>query len=200
VSFPAVLYRGEARVGAGGGERWAASLALPFDAAARLRAGHVVVEGAGAVAADRTVRERAVEDAARSLHGPLRRGVPLAVRPGSAAGDLLGIEETGWLLDALPRLAFVLDPARARRLHLAEHGPAPEVWAERFGPRTNLIACHGFGDSDAGGRHPAEDDLAWRVLSEMVPRRTPWLLDLAPDLGVGDLSDALGYLADRLGH
>lgn len=199
VTFPAIFDRGRVRLGQGAGERWPEAVETTFLVGGRLRAERVVAEGASDVPEDRSRREEAVEDAARSLHAPLRRGVPLAVRHGAKAEDLLLAEEVEWLLDAQPRLGLVLDPARALALHRAEAGPAPAVWAERFGGRTVLVACHGLGATQTGGRHPAEDGLDWRLVQEMVPGRTPWVLDLAFDLEDGDLVDAIRYLADALG-
>lgn len=120
-------------------------------AAASLRAGAVVVD-AGPAAEE---PEAAVDGLARGLHGPVRGGVPVAVRN----GPLLGREALGWLFEALPRVGFWFDPARVEG--------ALEPWANAYARRATGVLL---------GRHP---DAFGRDLAEAWPLRVPWVLDVA---------------------
>jgi hypothetical protein len=174
-----------------------AAIARAARRAAATKADALVLEG-GRVAGDD--RGRATERAARVLHPFLGAGVPLAIRPGGAAEDLLGYEEVSWLLDALPRLGLWLDPARAMALQRAGHGPAVSAWAEACAGRCTGVWVHGLGGDGKGGAHLRDDGPPWEQLAEMLPTRRPWVLDLAPDAGRDALRDALGDLRSVLGR
>lgn len=140
-------------------------------------------------------RERLVEQVARALHGPLREGVPLAVVPGDGAEHLLGLTETGWLLEALPRLMLWLDAARAERAARLGLGPALTAWTDAWAGRTVGVLAHGLGGDLAGHAHPEEDGPAWGSLGESLPRGLPWVLDVSGRLSAADVRDALRCLA-----
>jgi hypothetical protein len=141
-----------------------------------LRAGAIVVEGGAATGG----RERAAERLARALHGPLSLGAPIAVTNGAREDDLVGLEEFGWLLEALPRLGLWFDPARA----VSRGDALPEAWADRFAGRTTgVVVLHG------AARSP---DLG--ILTRLLPRRAPWVLDAGPEVPEADLLLALGSL------
>ena len=139
-------------------------------------------------------REAAAERAVRALYGPLSRGVPLAVRNGDGVHDLLGLEETGWLLDEFPRLGFWFDPTRAFRAFRAGSGPATAVWTERLARRVGGVFAHGLGSSLEGGSHPEDVAPPWGTLAEVLPRGVPWVLDVSPSLAAGDVAEAVRYL------
>ncbi len=206
--------------------RFSAALARATAVASRLRAGVLVVEGGGlgsradadpdrvagdlgrqdegeaaptAAARRRAHREAAAERAVRALHAGLATGAPLAVRPGSTASDLLHVEETEWLLDALPRLGLAFDPTRALGLERLGLGPPPEAWADRFASRAGTCFAHGLGAGLAGRGHPDDDGPDWSSLGEMVPRAATWVLDLAPTLSTADVTDAIRAVRAHVG-
>ncbi len=152
-------------------------------------------EDSDAVAALREPhRAGAVERAARALHDGLRVGVPLAVRNAGGAAGLLGFEETGWLLDALPRLRLAFDPTRALRLHRLGLGPNPASWAEQYASRSTLLFVHGLGADFAGGSHPEDGAPAWPILRDILPDRLPRVLEVRPTLTHAEVLDAVGYV------
>jgi len=140
------------------------------------------------------VRERQVEVLARTLHGPLAAGWPLAALHGTAAGELLLLEETGWLLDALPRLGLWLDPARLLALERSGGSPGPAAWADRFAGRVVGVSVHGLGSDGQGHAHPEDDGPAWGRLAASLPRWVPWALDLSGRLTAADVREALRYM------
>jgi hypothetical protein len=142
----------------------------------------------------RRVGERQVEALVRALHGPLGAGWPLAVLHGTDGGDLLLLEETGWLLDALPRLGLWLDPAWLLSLERRGAGPGPAAWADRFAGRVVGVSVHGLGSDGRGHAHPEDDGPPWGRLASSLPRRAPWTLDLSGRLTVDDVRDALRYV------
>jgi hypothetical protein len=179
--------------------RSAAGLAAPAAAAAALRAGHLVVPSPRVVPAERAAtRERRVEEAARALHGPLAAGVPLAVVNGGRDADLLHLTETGWLLDALPRLALWFDPARALALEAAGLDAGPLAYADRFAGRVGGVLVHGLGSDGRGHAHPEDRGPPWGRLGESLPQRVPWVLDLSSRHDAADLRDAARFLEAAL--
>jgi hypothetical protein len=186
----------EGGVGRGADAALEAGIARAIRAAHRLRAEAVVLGGAGGFDASRAARERAVDDAARRLHGRLRDGVPFVIRHGIASTDLLGLDETEWLLDALPGLGFLFDPFGANRRAAEGEGPPAETWAERFAKRTVLVAVRGEGEQDGG--HPADSDVDWRQIAGLLSGDVTWVLETGPR--AGDVSDAASYLLDRVGR
>jgi hypothetical protein len=156
-------------------------------------------EEAGALRAEaQRLREagaaRAVEAAARALHGPLKAGVPLAVRNGDGLAAVLQHVETGWLLDALPGLALWFDPARAERAARLGNGPAVTAWLDAYGPRVGGVAAHGLGSGLGGRAHPADAGPDWGSLAASLPRRLTWVLDLSGSLAAADVRDAVRFL------
>jgi len=160
-------------------------------AASALRAETVVFEGGSPEPGG---REEATERLARAVHGALRRGVPLAVRNGRGREDLLGFEETEWLLSELPGLGLHFDPARAERAARRDEGPALTAWMDAYAGRCSGVFVHGLGRSGEGGAHPADDGPPWRTLVSSLPRRVPWILEPAETLSPAEVKDALHYL------
>jgi len=188
-------------------------------AASALRAPCLVVEGGGfdrrtardlakreasdapaALALHREVREEAASRAARALWRAQAEGVPLALRNGGAAADLvLDPEVAEWLLDDLPALGLFLDPARALRARRLGLGPEPEVWADRFAARTRGVFVHGLGSDLAGGSHPEDVAPDWGTLSDALPRGAPWVIDVTHALSAADVEDVVRYLRSETG-
>lgn len=139
-------------------------------------------------------RERLVEQVARSLHGPLASGLPLAVVSGDGAADLLGFAETGWLLDALPRLGLWWDAGRAERARRLGLGPPLSSWTDAHGRRMWGGLAHGLGGDLAGHAHPEDQGPDWGSLGEALPRSWPWVLDVSSSLTANAVRDALRYL------
>lgn len=161
--------------------------------AARARASYVSVRG-GHRPRDGEDTAAAVDRLARRLHGPLRRGVPLAVLTGGSA-ELLGPAELGWLLDDLPGLAVVFDVAAAVESAAARGGPAaPDVLASVL-PRVAWLRVAGRSSSGREGAHPEEGGLPWGTFSDRVPRGLPWVLDLAAGTPRDEVDDAWRWLA-----
>ena len=146
------------------------------------------------VAHRKRVREAQVEVLARALHGPLGAGWPLAALHGTAGGDLLLLEETGWLLDALPRLGLWLDPVWLLALERSATSPGPTAWADRFAGRVVGVFVHGLGSDGRGHAHPEDDGPAWGRLAASLPRWVPWALDLSGRLTAADVREALRYV------
>jgi hypothetical protein len=178
--------------------RFEAELGAAATCASHLKAGAVVVEGGevgGVSEADReAVREPAAERAVRALHAGLRGGVPLAIRPGGRPRDLLGFEETGWLLSELPALGLWLDPARAVRAHRRGCGSALEAWVDAYAGRCGGLFVQGLDADLRGGVHPAEGGIDWAPLAEVLPRGVPWVLDLARETTDDVLADAVSMM------
>ena len=221
VRVSAVLPRGGVGAAAEDPRAFVAAFETHAAVAARLRADLVVVDG-GTVGgrADRDLGRRdgvlvsgggaeeareveglraglvapAVERAARALHGAVRAGVPVVVRNGRGAADALAFEETGWLLDALPRLGLAFDPTHALRLNLLGLGPPAEAWAERFASRTAAVFAHGLGADREGGSHPEDEAPPWAVLREILPERAVRILDLDPTLSGAEVADAVRFV------
>jgi hypothetical protein len=164
--------------------------------ASRVRARAVVVDG-GRTGAD---REAAADGLVRSLHGPLRAGVPLALRNGADAQDLLGFEEIEWLLSEVPTLGFWFDPFAADQRHRMQAGPATQTWVDAYAGRVAGVFVHGgAGEGNRGGSHPTEGGPDWGTLVAALPRGVPWILDLDARLGVGDAADAVRWLRSSRG-
>jgi hypothetical protein len=170
--------------------------------ASRLRAPWLLVEGGRIVEASAAsepselrlgFRERWAERAVRALHAGLATGAPLAIRPAGGADGLLGFEETGWLLDDLPRLGLWQDPHRALSLGAHGLGPPPGAWAERWAGRTAGLLVGG-----TGAAHPEAAGLDWSTLRDTLPRRIPWVLDLGSDLPEAAVADAAAFVAALL--
>lgn len=151
-----------------------------------LRAEVLAARGAG--------RERLIEQVARALHGPLAQGVPLAVANGLGPERLLGFTETGWLLDALPRLGLWLDPVAAEQAHRQGWGPSLVAWTDAYGGRTVGALAHGAGSAGTGHAHPEDQGADWGSLGATLPRRLPWILDVTGNLSAADVRDAVRYL------
>lgn len=157
-------------------------------------------DGPAARAAQRLrVRERQVEALARSLHAPVGAGVPLAVRHAAGAGDLLRLEEVGWLLDALPRLMLWLDPARLLAASREGWEQGPLAWADRLAGRVAGVSVHGLGSDGRGHAHPEDDGPPWGTLAATLPRRVPWALDLSSRLEARDVAEARRFLESVFG-
>lgn len=139
-------------------------------------------------------RAKRVEIAARGLHAALKDGVPLAVRNDDGLERLLGFEETGWLLGALPRLGLWFDPARAERGARLGVGPALSRWADAYAARVAGVAAHGLGSDLAGHAHPEDEGPDWGSLGETLPRRLTWVLDVSGRLSAADVRDAVRFL------
>lgn len=139
-------------------------------------------------------RERLVEQIARALHGPLAQGVPLAVANGLGPEQVLGFTETGWLLDALPRLGLWLDPLGAEQARRQGWGPGGVAWTDAYGGRTVGALAHGAGSAGTGHAHPEDQGADWGSLGESLPRRLPWILDVTGSLSAADVRDAVRYL------
>lgn len=220
-----VAPRGDAGASDEDGARFATALAEAAACAAALRAPALVVEGGGlgsrledrlreaeddlragaeaATAAWRAeraeAREEATERALRALYADLRAGVPLSVRPGAGPADLLGFEETGWLLGELRGLGLWLDPARATRAQRLGWGPALDAWLDAYARRCTGVFVQGLGRDLDAGLHPAEGGLDWGHLARALPRRVPWVIDLAPSRSADALADAVALLRAALG-
>lgn len=162
------------------------ALAQAGACAAQLRARAVIVEG-GAAGDE---REAAADRLVRMLHGPAAAGVPLALRNGSGAQDLLGFEELDWVLSELPALGFWFDPLAAHLRHGLGAGPATQDWIDAYAGRVTGVFVHG----GEGGSHPTEGGPAWGSLVQTLPRDVPWVLDLEADLDVRDAVDAVRWL------
>ena len=204
--------------------------AAAVSAAARLRAPRVVVEGGGlglqasralrreesallaalrgggtpdaadALALREAAREEAAHRAARALHRSLADGVPLALRNGGRAGDLLlQPDEVEWLLDDLPALGLWFDPARALRAWRLGLGPEPAAWADRLASRTTGVFVQGLGSDLAGHGHPEDGAPDWGTLGRSLPHAVPWILDLTHALSAADVEDAIRYLRSMVG-
>jgi hypothetical protein len=139
-------------------------------------------------------RERLVEGAARALHAALKDGVPLTVRNGDGLAALLGFEETGWLLSALPRLQLFFDPARAERAARLATGPALVRWTDAHAARVAGVAAHGLGSDLAGRAHPEDAGPDWGSLGDTLPRGRTWVLDVSGTLSAADVRDAVRFL------
>lgn len=139
-------------------------------------------------------RDRLVEAAARALHGPLKDGVPLALRNGDGLDDLVGHAEIGWLLDALPRLAVWFDPARAQRAVRLTAAPALTAWTDAWASRAAGVVAHGLGSDLGGHAHPEDAGPDWGSLGASLPRRLTWVLDVSGSLSAADVRDAVRYL------
>jgi hypothetical protein len=169
--------------------------------ASALRARHLVVASPRAAVLEKereARRERFVEQLARALHGPLVAGAPLAVVNGGSPTDLLHLTETGWLLDALPRLGLWLDPARALRLDALTPGAGPLAWADLLAGRVTGVLVHGLGSDGAGHAHPEDRGPPWGRLGETLPQRVPWALDLSQRHDASDVRDAARFLEAAL--
>ena len=160
-------------------------------AASALKADTVVFEGGPPEPGG---PEEATERLVRAIHGPLRRGVPLAFRNGAGRADLLGFQETEWLLSELPGLDLHFDPARAERAARREEGPSLTAWMDAYAGRCSGVFVHGLGASGEGGAHPADDGPPWRTLASSLPRRVPWILDPSTALSPAEVKDALHFL------
>ena len=171
------------------------ALQVAMAAASALKSERVVFEGGPHEPGE---REAATERTARAIHGPLGRGVPLAFRNGGGRQDLLGFEETGWLLSELPSLGLYFDPARAERAARNEEGPSLTAWMDAYAGRCAGIFVHGLGASGSGGAHPADDGPPWSTLVSSLPRNVPWVLDPGEALGRAGVEDALRYLRSIL--
>ena len=143
---------------------------------------------------------KGVEAAARALHGPLKEGVPLAVRNGDGLGDVLQSVETGWLLDALPGLSLWFDPARAERAARLATGPALMPWLDAHAARVAGLAAHGLGSDLAGRAHPEDAGPDWGSLVASLPRRLTWVLDVSGTLSAADVRDAVRFLEAASGR
>jgi hypothetical protein len=163
--------------------------------AGALRVPRVVV---GSGPGEPGARAREVEALARVFHPMLAAGAPLVLRHAERTGDLLGLEEAGWLLEALPRLALWLDPAW---LHGAERdgwGAGPQAWADRWAGRVAGVSVHGLGSDGRGHAHPEDDGPRWGTLAGALPRGVPWALDVSRDLADDDVREARRYLEAAL--
>jgi hypothetical protein len=158
---------------------------------AELARGTASVDSKEVLALRDQVRVAAADRAARVLHAAARRGVPIAIRNGAGVGDLLGFEETGWVLGEVARLALWFDPARARRLERLGAGPPAAEWADRYARRVGGVYLHGLAGNLDPHAHPEEGGIDWRTLRGSLPGTVPWVLDLSPSHGERDLSDAL---------
>ncbi|MCB9828981.1 MAG: hypothetical protein H6806_04325 [Planctomycetes bacterium] len=162
------------------------------DEASRARASWVAVRG-GRRPREGEDSAPAVDRLARRLYGPLRRGVPLAVLTGGA-GDLLGADELGWLLDDLPALGVVFDVAAAVERARDVGGPeAPDALASVL-TRVAWLRVAGRTSSGREGAHPEEGGLPWGTFSDRAPRGLPWVLDLAPGTPSDEVDDAWRWL------
>lgn len=171
--------------------RAVAALEAAAQAASALKAECVVFEGGSPEPGG---SEAATERVARAVHGLLGRGVPLAFRNGGGEHDLLGFQETEWLLSALPGLRLYFDPAHAERAARQTDGPSLTAWMDAFAGRCAGVFVHGLGSSGAGGAHPADDGPPWSTLVSSLPTRVPWVLDPGADMGAADVEDALRFL------
>ncbi len=150
--------------------RFASRLEAGIGAASDLRAGHVLIEaGAGDDA------EEAAERIVRALHGASSAGTPMAI----VNGGMLGLEETGWVLDDLRGLSLWFDPSVVDAEDLV-------TWTDRFAGR-----CAGCW---VRRRHPEDLGLPWSTLAASLPRRMVWAFDPDDDLSRSDVADAVRYL------
>ena len=60
--------------------------------------------------------------------------------------------------------------------------------------RVGGVFVQGLGGIGVGGGHPTDDGPDWGTLTEILPRRVPWVLDLSPELPRGDVVDALHFV------
>lgn len=139
-------------------------------------------------------REVMVGELARSLHGPLTAGLPVAVTPGDAGPALLDAEALGWLLEDLPGLGVWLDPVAVMRREAAGEGLGLVALLDRWAGRCRGTFVAGLGSDGSGGRHPEDVGADWSTLGELLPRGVPWVLDLDAKAVGDELDDAVRFL------
>lgn len=139
-------------------------------------------------------RETLVGELARTLHGPIAGGLPVAITPGDAGAALLDDEALGWLLDDLPALGLWLDPAAVMRREAEGTGAGLVALLNRWASRCRGTLVAGLGTDGSGGRHPEDVGADWSTLGELLPRGVPWVLDLDATAVGDELDDAVRFL------
>lgn len=177
-------------------------------ATAALKHRLVVVEAGPLRVPRRATAETAVGDLVRALHAALRRhaGLALALATADGPDGLVGARATEWIVSELrdEPLSFWFDTAGALRIErgdasLAAGGGAALAWADRFGSRVTGLAVHGLAGAQRHGR-PEDDGLDWGTLSGLVPRKAPWVLDLAPSTATDAVEESRRYIEHVLGE
>jgi hypothetical protein len=164
------------------GEGFAGARAAGLDFASATKAGAVVVEG-GPDPGEKA-RERAVDAALRSVHGALAAGAPVSLRNGRPA-DLLGYVEAGQALGESRGLGLWFDPVRAHARHRAGLGPTVETWADAYAGRMTGVHVEGT---------PVDGEPDWPSVARVLPRRIPWVVDLAAGTAEGEIRRAADFL------